>query len=255
MKIAASDYDGTLFRQGRISREDLEAIEAWRAGGNLFGLATGRDLGLIRNEIESRHIPFDFIICNTGAAVYDGSYTPVSLTALPPKAATAVMDHKISRASRYCLFSRGLTTYIKMQTTESWLTGMGLPLTPINPEDARQLIGLHQIGLEYETPELSRQSVLLFNNDYGDTMHAEQSGFCLDIVAAGVSKASGLAAFIDLLKLSPEKMLTVGDSENDLSMLRQYQGYAMSGASDEVKQAAVGVVNSPADVLWAHLEN
>ena len=68
MKLAACDYDGTLFRRGQVSREDLEAITAWREAGHLFGLATGRDFNLTRTEIEHYSIPFDFIICNTGAS-------------------------------------------------------------------------------------------------------------------------------------------------------------------------------------------
>ena len=255
MKIAASDYDGTLFRQGRVSDDDLAAINAWRAGGHLFGLATGRDLGLSRTEIEFRRIPFDFIICNTGAAVYDNAYAPLVLKSLPPEAAALILDHEINRASRYCLFSQDMATYIVMQAAESWLTGMNLPLTNISQAEARQLTGLHQIGLEYETAEVSRQNKILFNRDYGESMRAEQSGFCLDIVAAGVSKASGIASFIEKTKIQPEEVLTIGDSENDLSMLSQYHGYAMSGASDEVKMAAKGIVKSPADVLWGHLKN
>lgn len=100
MKLAASDYDGTLFRRGRVSREDMEAIEAWRARGHLFGPATGRDLNLIRAELELRAIPFDFIVCNTGASVYARDYSPVYLNALPPGAAEAVIRHPATRSSR-----------------------------------------------------------------------------------------------------------------------------------------------------------
>ncbi len=33
MKLAASDYDGTLFRHREVAREDVEAIHAWRRAG------------------------------------------------------------------------------------------------------------------------------------------------------------------------------------------------------------------------------
>ena len=38
MKIAACDFDGTLFRDGVVSEADLEAIADWRRSGNAFGL-------------------------------------------------------------------------------------------------------------------------------------------------------------------------------------------------------------------------
>ena len=42
MKIAACDFDGTLFRDGVVSEADLEAIADWRRSGNAFGIVTGR---------------------------------------------------------------------------------------------------------------------------------------------------------------------------------------------------------------------
>ena len=41
MKIAASDYDGTLFRNGTISNETVEGVRLWRAAGNKFGMVSG----------------------------------------------------------------------------------------------------------------------------------------------------------------------------------------------------------------------
>ena len=43
MKIGASDYDGTLFRQRTIAAEDVEGVKRWRAAGHKFGVVSGRD--------------------------------------------------------------------------------------------------------------------------------------------------------------------------------------------------------------------
>ena len=43
MKIAASDYDGTLFRNDEISAADVDGVNKWTAAGNKFGVVTGRD--------------------------------------------------------------------------------------------------------------------------------------------------------------------------------------------------------------------
>ena len=42
MYILASDFDGTL-NHGGISQRSRDAIAAFRAAGNLFGIVTGRD--------------------------------------------------------------------------------------------------------------------------------------------------------------------------------------------------------------------
>lgn len=255
MKIAASDYDGTLFRRGQVSREDLEAIKAWREQGHLFGPATGRDLNLIRSELELREIPFDFIICNTGASVYSRDYTPIHLSSLPPNAAEAVLRHPATRASRHCLFSRAGKTFIDMWDSESWLTGLGLPLTAIDGEEALGMTGLQQIGLEFASIDLAMRSAAIYNRDLGPAMYAQQSNICVDIVPAGCSKAEGLAALMELEKLEPTEVLAIGDSENDLSMIQRFRGYAMTESPAEVQASADRVVDSVAAMLWENLED
>ena len=47
MKVAASDYDGTLFRQDRIAKSDAEAIKKWREAEHKFGVVSGRDHGML----------------------------------------------------------------------------------------------------------------------------------------------------------------------------------------------------------------
>ena len=52
MKIAASDYDGTLFRNEVIAKADVEGIRRWRAAGNKFGVVTGRDYGMLAPQLK-----------------------------------------------------------------------------------------------------------------------------------------------------------------------------------------------------------
>ena len=46
-KLAASDYDGTLFRNETISSDDVKGVHAWRKAGHKFGVVSGRDLGFM----------------------------------------------------------------------------------------------------------------------------------------------------------------------------------------------------------------
>ena len=254
MKLAASDYDGTLFRRGQVSREDLAAIAAWRSRGHLFGLATGRDLNLIRDEISERQIPYDFLICDTGAGLYGPDLTPIHLAALPPQAAPLVMDHPATAGSLYRLFSRYGKTYLDLRSSRSWLTGLGLPLIPIEPEEARKMTGLQQIGLEFSSPAEAQACAEALNRDFNG-LYAQQSSFCVDIIAAGCSKGAGLKLLLELKGWRPEAVLTVGDSENDLSMFDFWpQGaYVMADATDQVRARAHKVVESPAAMLWDNL--
>ena len=71
-KVAASDFDGTLFINQQISAENLSAIRNWRALGNKFGIVTGRAYIMLTPHLEEYNLEIDFAICENGAIIHDG---------------------------------------------------------------------------------------------------------------------------------------------------------------------------------------
>ncbi len=60
-----------------------------------------------------------------------------------------------------------------------------------------------------------------------------------EVVAAGVNKAGALAHLCAMLGTAPEETAAIGDSDNDVEMLRfAARSFAMGSAPDYVKQAA-----------------
>lgn len=80
MRVAVSDYDGTLCIGEKVNERTLSAISQWRAAGNMFGIATGRDLSLLLIETGRWKIPYDFLICCNGALVYNHDLTRIMLS-------------------------------------------------------------------------------------------------------------------------------------------------------------------------------
>ena len=80
-KAFASDFDGTLLFDGwfktgllgtgRLISQDVEAIRAFRDGGGLFGICTGRALAGV-TEVIGGAFALDFCITVSGALVVDG---------------------------------------------------------------------------------------------------------------------------------------------------------------------------------------
>lgn len=68
-RAIASDYDGTLARDGRVNRSTLAALERARESGRKLLLATGRELPSLRNVFSSLHL-FDWIVAENGALLY-----------------------------------------------------------------------------------------------------------------------------------------------------------------------------------------
>ena len=64
MKVAASDYDGTLLRGGKIDAETKEGIARWRAAGHKFGVISGRVVGLLAPQLEEYGVDVDYTVFN-----------------------------------------------------------------------------------------------------------------------------------------------------------------------------------------------
>ena len=64
MKCAVSDFDRTLYVERMIGEEDKNAVLNWQKSGNLFVIATGRNLGTIKPIFESYGFSPDFWILN-----------------------------------------------------------------------------------------------------------------------------------------------------------------------------------------------
>lgn len=73
MKLLVSDYDGTIFDIENIkdTRKNIDAIRKFRDNGNLFTIATARTFQSIKNQTNKFKIPYDYLICSDGACVFD----------------------------------------------------------------------------------------------------------------------------------------------------------------------------------------
>ena len=80
----ATDYDGTIAKDGRVSDSTLQSLQRFRQSGRKLILITGRVL----NDLESifSHLNlFDRVVAENGALLYDPNTRETKLLAPPPK--------------------------------------------------------------------------------------------------------------------------------------------------------------------------
>lgn len=254
-KVAASDFDGTLFQGGDVPAEELEAINTWRRQGQKFGLATGRDLNMILPELRVFDVPFDFLVVSSGAALYDRDLNLLHAETVSPDAAQDVLDHPAGRRSHYFALSRDDKTYIDIFSQgPAWLDNINHNLQPFNTSLGIAMNGIQQISLEYPDAAEARRCLDELRGDFGGYLDAHLAGgVCIQITQSGVDKASGLARLCELKGWPSDDVLVAGDSDNDLVMFQRFRGYAMNNSPKVLKDLAFRVVASPAVMLMDEL--
>lgn len=172
----ATDFDGTLARNGRVSAHALSALERLRASGRRLLLVTGRELHDLQGAF-SRLDLFDLLVLENGATLYFPLERREQLLADPP-------PEQFIAACR----ERGV----------AGLSVGRVVVATSEAETPKVLDAIHSLGLELQ-PIFNRGSVM--------------------ILPSGVNKASGLAAALNHLGLSPHNAVAVGDAENDHAFL------------------------------------
>lgn len=253
MKLAASDYDGTLCRNGRVAPEDIESIKKWRQAGHLFGLATGRDLNMARHAVEAWAFDFDFLICASGAAIYDHNLNPICLSRLKDGIAAEVFSHKMAETSLHLELSTVDNTYVEVKSPDSWFPGLGVPFVAIDNKTALTMTDLVQISLTYYTPGEAQAAAAAVSRDFGDYLTPNQNGYCLDITAKGLDKAVGIHKLIETAQWPVKKVITIGDGENDLPMMRHWGGFTVNTAQPHIINQAAKAFDSVGRMLEDHL--
>ena len=238
MRIAISDYDGTLAIDRAVPEKSLAAIRRWRAAGNLFGIATGRDLVMTIHETERWNIPFDFLVCLTGAAVYDADLSLLAGRSLDDGVIPEVLRHPAALASVHYQLMDDDVLRLFFRGDGSWFRELGTPYVPVDLEQALAERGLRQIGLAYPDARECAEWTERLAADFGDRVAAHRNGRCIDIAPAGVDKATGIAELLAAKKWREEDLLVIGDGENDLPMIRRYRGCCIAHAVPETHLAA-----------------
>ena len=251
-KVAASDFDGTLFINQSITAENLSAIKKWRAAGNKFGIVTGRAYIMLPHHLEEFGLEIDFAICENGAIIHDGSGKVIFETELPKKVLKAIINEPLASKSLHFAFEAAEKVYCANVKPTSWLlreqARWKLPLEIIDVAQIDDLPRINQLALNFESLETAQNAADILNKKYGDVIFAQKNTVSLDIVIAGMNKAKGVENLLKVMNWDA-KAYVIGDESNDLPMIRHFGGYTVATAKDFVKREASAIFESVGAML------
>lgn len=93
-QVLATDYDGTLAHDGRVSQETLAALHRFVASGRRLILVTGRELPQLRSVFSDLHL-FDWVVAENGGLLYEPATDKEILVGKPPsQALVETLSHR-----------------------------------------------------------------------------------------------------------------------------------------------------------------
>ena len=255
-KIVASDLDGTLLNsEGVMSKENLEAISSLCASGVLFVPASGRTLCEIPDDIKDNP-NVRYIIHSSGAAVFD-KITGKRISFCFPKELFESSLEILRNADCHLTIRRHGKLYTSKETMNEesfchyrvWAAHSQLLVEFAElienfacnfiADDAVEMIS----AFFHDDEELTRVKETFLKNPEINVASACPHNIELTYAKAG--KGNALRALADSLSIPIEETIAMGDSENDLPMIKAAGiGLATKDATESLKRSANEVICS-----------
>jgi len=223
-RLIASDYDGTLYRNGQISKKDRDAIHNWQQAGGLFGIVTGRDITFPQHMV-SNGITCDFFILYNGALLMD-------------------KDCNILRGSKM-----PYEMYIALRDVFASYAATLPPDTIFFENDKEDGEDFYQYNARFPTHESAAAFAEKLNRQFHGQINALVNGLYINVVKYGESKANGVKHALAAFGLPEDAAAVVGDDLNDIDMIVTLDGWAMASGRPEVVAKARRTCESIADLI------
>ena len=239
-RLVATDLDGTLVRSDlSISGRTVETIERMEKAGVAFVMVTGRPprwMAPVADETGHRGMA----VCANGALLYDLHTERVVRSHLIDAQAATEIVAALKRELPDIAFAveKAPTDGIPGGFAREGHYSAHWDISEIAVEQIAEMVALGVVKLLARVTSMDSDTLLAAARaavgDAAELTHSSGGGL-LEISAAGISKASGLASLADDLGISASEVIAFGDMPNDLPML-SWAGHsvAMANAHPEV---------------------
>lgn len=258
MKVAASDYDGTLFREDRIAKSDAEAIKKWREAGHKFGVVSGRDHGMLVPQLQHYGVGYDYLACNNGGIICTADGKVLWEAEIAPEMLAALTQLPLVRKSFHFSLSAADRTYLCHASEGTWVIREAkqwdFPIVNIEESEVGHLPQtIHQFALGFTNPEDAFAASDEVNAKFGDVVHAYPNRCAVDITPKEISKEQAIDHTLSLMGWQGAEIFAIGDEVNDLPMIEAFHGYTVTTARDAIKAKARCAYDSVGAMLLANI--
>jgi Cof subfamily protein (haloacid dehalogenase superfamily) len=260
------DMDGTILtHQNKVSIQTKEIIDELRNQGIFVFIATGRSFDEIEGVVPEG-FQVDGCITSNGMAGYVGRET-VFQHSLSRELVEIIIEKARENKIYYELFPYGAPRvtlkqdqeYVENEIREpkpetvginEWLSRKQAIKGEIDWKEQVEGTEFSKFYFFARTKEHINRwkhelEVLKQEVQFSTSISSDHN---VEVMVAGVNKATGIQQMLKQFDLSPEDALAIGDSDNDLPML-QFVGYsvAMKNASERIKEVVDDITEYTCD--------
>lgn len=245
MKILASDLDGTIIRDKKISTTDYYYIKKFFEE-NIFIIATGRDYVSFKNAVDRYNLFFNYaVLCNGGVVITKNNIVIFS---------NNISNNIVRNILTVLLEFDNFNTIILSKTKSTLIFN--------SYEEMRDFLkymcfenDIVSITIELEKDiESSTKRIYEYMSPYTDYIEILKNGLYIDIVAKNADKSNAIRWIINNYIEGYDEIITIGDGGNDIGMLKITQNSFTFYCSDiEIKNVANNLVNNISECIIKYL--
>ncbi len=268
-KVIATDLDGTLFyprkRLRMVSSDNRAFINKFMDDGGRLLVVSGRNRHFGERLSHNLKRPLDMVGCN-GSFVLSGEELIKESFFDNEKLKQMLAEVRREYHIPLVMLFPKRDNVILPQTHVSFLTSMGYLFYQFFQGTYREQ-AIRSDRVFYEELEKGRVYKLML---FFGVANAKQESFkaaqllrlrypdaefswvnqAIEVTPKGCSKSSGLTFYLDYNHISPDNVLVVGDSGNDISMFDAYrdESFCMKHSPAEVQKHASHIINRFSDL-------
>lgn len=219
IKLIALDMDGTLLNnKGQISMANRVAIKEAQEKGLYVVLSTGRSIHTSRKHADSLELT-SYLVTANGSELWDEKRELVERNLVKSELIQWMWE----------LSQKHKTQFWAISTERNWNDEM--------PEDLHALEWL-KFGFHIDD-DATRELIYKELEAKGEFELSNSTLTNIEVNPKGISKAKGLELVCHKLGIKMKNVMSMGDSLNDLAMIKSSGlGVAMGNAQEAVKEAA-----------------
>lgn len=236
--LLASDWDGTLYYDGKLYEDNIKAIRYFQENGGKFTVCTGRYFEFLRQFSDDISVN-TYMICYGGAYIVNDTDGEVLYESFCDNYLFKIIDKLLASGVKYESIS-----FYNSESKEPVFYNID-EYFKIKNQLKNQ--NIYKALLRSDSVEHAEVGVKIANSlDLGDYIAVRSWNISLEILKKSNAKGAAIKRLAS--KLGSRLTVGVGDYENDIEMIKDADiGYAVANACDELKAVADRITVHAAD--------